>query len=386
METNIQGIELNKDLFCYTGITDSKHILNTCNKVVSQSILDKIESGITLEDLDNIRHSGLDIFHYQTQITIHGLFPELGINYFGGYKCLFQNKNKSIGVRWSAIDYEKLKYIYSECKLYGFHIHRNSNEYFIYKYKYIKSRQELDDCASVYNNEAKNIDSSLFYGSINIYPARTMFGVICRYDININAIYQKNIETVIEQITGANKETREQLRLKIEQDADAESKRLEAERLQRKNDLLAKRELFLSTDNLNWELRVEPAKVNLIFARINNDNNGWNFYKVTKVAKKYIYYRECDKQGNISGYEQSSLQKNIKAYFAPVVVSVKEPVNINITIIDYSDKAIAIIGDTKPFKDKLQSIGCKFNPYLKCGSGWIAQKSKLNEIKQSLNL
>lgn len=55
-----------------------------------------------------------------------------------------------------------------------------------------------------------------------------------------------------------------------------------------------------------------------------------------------------------------------------------------IQIIDYSEKAIAIIGDTKPIKDKLKELGGKFNFRLSCGAGWIFPKTKLEEIENLL--
>lgn len=56
-----------------------------------------------------------------------------------------------------------------------------------------------------------------------------------------------------------------------------------------------------------------------------------------------------------------------------------------IQIIDYSEKAIAIIGDTKPIKEKLKELGGKFNFRLSCGAGWIFPKTKLEEIENLLS-
>jgi len=58
-----------------------------------------------------------------------------------------------------------------------------------------------------------------------------------------------------------------------------------------------------------------------------------------------------------------------------------------IQIIDYSDKAIAIIGDTRPIAEKLgkKGLGLKFNKYLTCGPAWIAPKSRLEEIQKALS-
>lgn len=54
----------------------------------------------------------------------------------------------------------------------------------------------------------------------------------------------------------------------------------------------------------------------------------------------------------------------------------------SIQIVDYSEKAIAVTGDTKPFKDDLHALGGKFNFRLKCGPGWIFPKTKQEEVAE----
>ena len=58
---------------------------------------------------------------------------------------------------------------------------------------------------------------------------------------------------------------------------------------------------------------------------------------------------------------------------------VKVPVG-EIEIIDYSERSIAVIGDTKPIKEELKSIGGRFNFRLTCGAGWVFPKSKIDEV------
>lgn len=61
-----------------------------------------------------------------------------------------------------------------------------------------------------------------------------------------------------------------------------------------------------------------------------------------------------------------------------------------IKVIDYSEKAIAVIGDgTREIKEELKNAGGKFNKFLSCGAGWIFSKSRqaavielLKSIKQ----
>jgi len=55
-----------------------------------------------------------------------------------------------------------------------------------------------------------------------------------------------------------------------------------------------------------------------------------------------------------------------------------------INIIKYSDRSIAVVGDTKPIKDKLKELGGSFNFRLSCGPGWIFPMSKLETLQNTL--
>lgn len=53
-------------------------------------------------------------------------------------------------------------------------------------------------------------------------------------------------------------------------------------------------------------------------------------------------------------------------------------------IVDYSEKAFAVIGDTKQIKAKLMILGGKFNPKLTCGAGWIFSKKRMQSVRLAL--
>lgn len=55
-------------------------------------------------------------------------------------------------------------------------------------------------------------------------------------------------------------------------------------------------------------------------------------------------------------------------------------------IIDYSEKALAIVGDTRAIKDTLKTLGGRFNAHLTCGAGWIFSKAKEAAIREALNI
>lgn len=62
-----------------------------------------------------------------------------------------------------------------------------------------------------------------------------------------------------------------------------------------------------------------------------------------------------------------------------------EPQN-SVQIVDYSEKAFAVVGETKQIKELLKQLGGRFNMYLKCGAGWIFPKTKLNTVKAQLSI
>ena len=59
-------------------------------------------------------------------------------------------------------------------------------------------------------------------------------------------------------------------------------------------------------------------------------------------------------------------------------------------IVDYSEKAIAVFGDTRPIKDRLLAIGGRFNTRLTHNdiktAGWVFPKSKEQELRILLTL
>ena len=55
-------------------------------------------------------------------------------------------------------------------------------------------------------------------------------------------------------------------------------------------------------------------------------------------------------------------------------------------LVPYSDKSFAVIGDTKPIKEKLKELGGRFNFRLSCGAGWIFPKTREEVVRAALSL
>lgn len=215
---------------------DKKHKLNTCNKKVPQDYLNKIEDGCTLEQLEKMMSNKFDIFKYGTQITIHGIFPELSVRRIGGYVNIVQNKNKSIGVRYTAIDrYKKDRLFYLLKDVSDWSVQDTSTNYFIYKLKALPdNKEEALKIVSVYKEEAEKINKDLFIGSVSCYTLKSLWSCYIFFKVNICCFYEKNFAALFENLSGmklkeARMLQRQKLQKEKEEDAQLEEEEAEAE-------------------------------------------------------------------------------------------------------------------------------------------------------------
>ena len=393
-----------------SGLSDNKHILNTSTKAVEQTVLNEIEAnGVTLERLNEFTKSGLHIYKYSTQITIHGLFPELMNNYLYGYKTLFQNKNLSIGVKWQGIDANKKQRIYNLAKYSGFYTHHTSSEWLIYKQKLCKTIPEAIEKANELKTEISKLDTSLFYGFADVEVKRDIWGrIFAVCEICINGILEVNVIPVIEQIT--NKTYDELITLKAAELKEREleniefNKKCEIERIERERkeaEFKAKKIDWAVANKLpNFELVTNnPAANGQIYANVKMGADGleWSFTGIKKIGANLCQFK-CDKDGNKLSKATQCYSNKFTGYLkqAPEPKGLKATTQTNkatvptkfggVKLVNYSDKAIAVIGDTKPIKDNLKELGGRFNMHLSCGAGWIFPKSKAQELKQAFNL
>lgn len=390
---------------------DSKNITNKGNMVVSKASLDKIENdGVTLEFLQGLN---VPVFKYKTQITIHGLFPELQRNYIGGYKNLFQNKNLSIGVKWQAVDYAKKDKIYNTVKSFlgGWKLQHTSTDFFIYKTSDLFSdKASYETLLEAAKAEISHIDKSLFFGNCGVYLSQTLWGryFLVTY-INIGAVLERNVIPCIENITKVSMETIEAAAAEKRAKMEAEQAKRKAEheadmkaRAEKKAPIMeAARQLLI---NAGYRLVLnEPIEINRSYIKIETDTDTGKFnfvaYKYSKEPrqKKFRYVkatspdlnfvfgsREYDKRETVhttaSGWirvidiPQQAAKEESKPTPAKTVI-----------LVNYSDKAIALFGDTKPLKEQIKAIGGRFNPFLNNNgikqAGWILPAQKIEQAK-----
>ncbi len=292
----------------------SKHKLNTCNKVVGQELLDKIEDGCSLETLEEVA-KGFDIFKYRTQITIHGLFPELSTRCIGRYVNIVQNKNKSVGIKYTAIDHAKKMNLYRLiCDCTDYRILENSTEFKIHHWEVLDTSSEEAFKAPIKKavEEIKKIDRRLFFGSVQVYVSRGLFRTYLVKEINIKCFYERNSKQIAEQVCGMSyddilskhhQKVEEERQRELEWERRCEANRIEAE--QKEKLLKARLEEFKRTTPPPSGFMITPdyvLQVGDIIAkpRIGKDGvPGWYFWKLIKSFGRFII-KNCDENGNIN--------------------------------------------------------------------------------------
>ena len=109
---------------------------------------------------------------------------------------------------------------------------------------------------------------------------------------------------------------------------------------------------------------------------------GWSVCKLTHYTREgYI-----DRLAYIAGNEENICLPEPKD--EKRAERTETSVQGGFIIVDYSEKAIAVFGDTKPVKDALHALGGRFNARLthdgQKKAGWIFQKTKEDEVRRLL--
>ncbi len=284
---------------------DQKHKLNTYNKPVPRELLDEIDSeGITSERLSSME---FPVYKYMTQITIHGLFPKYTGNGrigFRGYKNIFQNKNKSIGIKYHAIDHNKKDTIYSLLKQSaGYSSHKDSTNWYAYKMKVSHNKETILKHYQEFKKESERLNAEtkgLFYGSISasLYYL-PLLGYLAEIVIYVSAIFEPNIKPFVEAISGKSydailKELRD-AEAKAEKESQERAKRYEKERQEKqrkREDLIKVLESKLNTPYKRYPISsVEEGSEFIVFGYWDDKLEKIRFYKESPRQKKFRYKR-----------------------------------------------------------------------------------------------
>lgn len=114
--------------------------------------------------------------------------------------------------------------------------------------------------------------------------------------------------------------------------------------------------------------------------------SGWSIHKMTHYTREGFIGRLA----YIAGDENNIRLTSPKPERTPEQEQGQTTVQGDFILVDYSEKAIALFGDTKPIKDALSDLGGRFNGRLTHNgqkrAGWIFQKAKEAQVRQLIGM
>ena len=137
---------------------------------------------------------------------------------------------------------------------------------------------------------------------------------------------------------------------------------------------------YLAEYNKDYELRY-PG-----FTLGKSPSYGWSIHKMTHYTREGF----IDALAYIAGDENNIRLSSPKPERTPEQEQGQTSVQGDFILVNYSEKAIALFGDTKPIKDALSDLGGRFNGRLtyrgeKC-AGWIFPKAKEMQVRELIGM
>lgn len=139
---------------------------------------------------------------------------------------------------------------------------------------------------------------------------------------------------------------------------------------------------------------MEVAKVYVgTYRKYNNGNldgawidlNKFKNYDAFIAECKRVHKDECDPEFMIQDHELPDGLGCGEWLSRKEFDDIKEACKPQYSIVDYSDKSFAVIGDTKEIKEQLKSLGGRFNFRLTCGAGWIFPNKARADVEKLLS-
>lgn len=261
---------------------DAKKKLNAASNIkFDAEFLNEIEkNGLTYEQLSTLK---APVFKYQTQITVHGIFQnDISVYGIGGFKNLIINKNRSLGIRYNAIDYAKknqLHKLIEKTSKVGYT--RNSTENY---FSFIS--RDANEANEFYNK----VNTDLFLGTKKRI-AFNFWGVVYYIVIvNIFAFPIENLNLIAENLTGLTIDEIKAANEKFDKEQairrDEMNRKFEQRKVERENQ---KNELIEKINQSNKEITFNGQKdfVGLFVT----DNYSGATLKVSKyIGKRGAYH------------------------------------------------------------------------------------------------
>jgi len=117
--------------------------------------------------------------------------------------------------------------------------------------------------------------------------------------------------------------------------------------------------------------------------------SGWIIEKVRLYNRERFIEDHAYTAGQEDNIHIKTKEKTKSTPMLKQAVVQMQTENLQFEIVDYSEKAIALFGDTKEIKESLKGLGGRFNPRLSHNgdkrAGWIFSKTKQEELETLLN-
>jgi hypothetical protein len=317
---------------------DTRKALNRSMMKIPPEIVENIEKGGV--DIEVIEELGIPVFKYKTQITLHGIFElEKGYSYVAGYKSIITNQNKSIGVKYVAVDAKKKNKISNAiyiARQYQYYFEKKENIPSTIHWAYVSNSTEtkLRITVSVddYENNKVAIEKlkntfnnipDLYIGdkNLSVYKLFGMYLVIV--EIDLKAIYSRNLWAFITFLTNgviknqADYDEKKQFLEDLKKKKESDEKELEEKAMAegRKIRELLRDQSPYEVTNVN-ELKVKSIKdaaVAMIQVATKNEyDSDWNTIGVipdVKIKVLYFYREGNQKKWRMSDSELKSWEE-----------------------------------------------------------------------------
>lgn len=370
---------------------NTRKTLNRSDKKVPNDILEQIESGsFTCEMIDELANQ-FPIFRYQTQITIHGEF-DVRRSGIGQYTNLFQNGNLSLGVKYSAIDTEKIERIRK--MLNGVQVIGigKDDEYFSYLHN---SQQRLFRRSTTINKEnfevlkkqytelAQRISKVKIYGFVDTYIVNIYGFHKIILDVHPLAIPSDKVNELVYALTDMD----EDMYLKkafevceIRQQQKEKSERETLERNQKREAFEARRTEFLKPykefANLTEMVLLTPEYMVCKFDIETHQDENPEF-----VFKNYVFYRISGK----GSFGKLKVQKAYSATFDILNLKWEEYKQMKLAEIKIKGYRVPPVGISAPIINNISREGMSTKiAIIKETKETVISDGKINEKVKSL--
>lgn len=98
------------------------------------------------------------------------------------------------------------------------------------------------------------------------------------------------------------------------------------------------------------------------------------------LVKDTVNAKECEASSSARNVAPKPIVEKDSEH-EPTFIATK---HTDIRIVDYSEKAFAVYGDTQQFANEFKDLGGYLNPRLRDGEGWVFSKRKKPEIQEPI--